>query len=210
MKSLNIVIIFTLLISIFPTPSQANIELEVESKKNMQVPFENGIQLRKLDLQNKLFREKVEDHRADFKKAKEAFKNSTSDTRNIMRAEFRSKFYERFKFTYDKLSEFQEKVESRISVEENNGVDTAEATVKLEESKLFLVEVNRDVESLKSLMNERYAEEERDVKKEQAKVLVEKIKNGIKSSHIAIKESVKELRTAMSNGSEAEASLSTE
>lgn len=196
MKSLKYIAIITLLVSAFPFVSKANIGVESESKVQVNAPFENGIHLRKLDLQNKLWKEEIEEHKDRYQKAREAFKNSTSDTRNMMRAEFRMTFVERFTFAYTKLSEFQTRMDAKIEVEENAGVETEKSETKLEESKSFMVTIQADLQALKALLNERYAEDEKEAKKEEAKALVEKLKTNTKASHEALRESLKELRLA--------------
>ena len=206
MKSLKNILIYTILISISPSLANANIELQSGAEARIRTPSENRLDLRKLDLQKKLFREEVDERRNEFQEAREAFKNSTSDTRNIMRSEFRAKFAERFKFTLDKLSEFQTRADARLQTEANLGVDISKAKVKLEESKSFYAQINTDIESLKSLLEERYAEDERETKKEEARILIEKIKTGIKSSHEALKEVFQELRLAKSQSQETEVS----
>lgn len=196
MKSLKYIVIATFLLSAFPFVSKANIGLEAESKVQINAPFENAINLRKLDLQKKLWKEEIEEHKDRYQKAREAFKNASSDTRNMMRAEFRTTFVERFTFAYDKLSEFQTRMEAKIEAEQNTGIETEKSEIKLEESKSFMVTIQADLQSLKALLDERYAEDEREAKKEEAKALVEKLKMNIKASHGALRESLKELRLA--------------
>ncbi len=198
MKSFKYIFMTALLVSLFPGGVKANVgtNLEIGAEARVGAPFENGINLRRLDLQKKLSVEEVEERRAEFQEAREAFKNATVDTRNIMRSEFRAKFTERFKFTADKLSEFQTRMELRLETENNMGTDISKAKVKLEESKSFMVQIEKDIESLRALLEERYAEDEREAKKEEARKLVEAIKTGIKSSHLALKECVQELRLA--------------
>ncbi|MDQ5883497.1 MAG: hypothetical protein QG654_411 [Patescibacteria group bacterium] len=192
MKSLKYFFITALLITLFPSSSLANAELGAEAR--VGAPFENGINLRRLDLKNKLFKEEIEEKKAELEEAREAFKNASPETRNIMRSEFRAKFAERFKFTLEKITEFQTRVEVQIVIEKNKGTDVSKAEAKLEESKSFMSQIEDDIESLKALLSERYAEDEREAKKEEARILVEKIKTGIRSSHAALKESVRELR----------------
>ncbi len=196
MKSLKYIIVVTFLLSVFPFVSRANIELESESKLQINAPFENGIHLRRLDLQNKLWKEEIEEHKDRYQKAREAFRNSTSDTRNMMRTEFRMTFIERFTFVYNKLSEFQTRMEAKIEVEENAGVDIEKSEAKLEESKSLMVTIKADTDKLKALLNERYAEDEKEVKREEARTLVERLKTNIKASHEALRESLKEIRQA--------------
>ena len=206
MKSLKNILIYAILISISPSLANANIELQSGVEARISTPSENRLDLRKLDLQKKLFKEEIDERRNEFQEAREAFKNSASETRNIMRSEFRAKFIERFKFTLDKLFEFQTRTEVRLETERSLGTDVSKAKVKLDESKSFYAQINTDIESLKSLLEERYSEEERDEKKEEARILVEKIKAGIKSSHDALKEVFQELRLAKSQSQEAEVS----
>lgn len=201
MKKSNYFIVLLVAASFIPSGfANANINMGIEASTEVRIapPGESKLDLRRLDLQKRLFKEEVSEKRAEFQKSKEAFKNSTSDTRNIMRSEFRAKFAERFKFTIDKLSEFQTRTEAKIESEKNLGTDVSKANIKLEESKALSAQVSTDIESLKSLLEERYSENERDAKKREAKILVEKIKTDIKLSHEALKDVFKELRSASS------------
>ena len=194
MKKINYFIVILALVSFVPAEfAKANIGIETEAEVRVLTPNENPINLRRLDLQKKLFQEKMEDHRANFQKAREDFKNSTPDTRNIMRTEFRAKFVERFDFAVEKLSDFQNRMSAKIEKDQSTGVNVLNSKLKLEESISFMAEIKLDIEKLKSILSERYAEEEREAKKEEVKVLVEEIKTGIKSSHKALKESFVEL-----------------
>ena len=152
----------------------------------------------------------MEDHRADFQKAREDFKNSTPDTRNMMRTEFRTKFVERFDFAVEKLSDFQNRMSAKIEAESKAGFDVSDSKLKLGESVSFMAEIKLDIEKLKSLLGERYAEDEREAKKEEARVLVEKIKTEIKSSHMALRQSIVELNRAKAESIQVESSINTE
>ncbi|MEZ4103121.1 MAG: hypothetical protein R3B55_00940 [Candidatus Paceibacterota bacterium] len=199
MKKIKYGIILIIFVSFLPiNKTNANLEIGADAKAEVRIdsPRENTINLRRLDLNKRLFKEEVKEKVDAFQKARDAFKNSSSDNRNIMRSEFRAKFVERFKFTLDKLSEFQTKMSARIKSEENAGVDVSKSEVKLEESISFMAEIESDISKLKSLMDEKYSEDERSAKKEEAKVLVERIKTNLKSSHMALKESLRELHAA--------------
>lgn len=190
--------------------ANANIGLEASTEVRVSPPNENIINIRRLDLQKKLFKEKVENNRAEFARARENFQNATPDTRNIMRSEFRAKFLERFKFTIEKLSDFQTRMSARIENEASAGVDVSLAKIKLEESISLMAEIEMNIEKLKSVLEERYAEDEREAKKEEVKNLVEKIKSDIKSSHMALRESMSELVKAKTQNAQVETSIETE
>lgn len=202
MKSLQYIAIVIILLSVFPFTSRANVELGAESKIHVDAPFEDGIHLRRLDLQNKLWKEEIEEHRDKYQKARESFRNATSDTRNMMRTQFRMTFIERFAFAYTKLGEFQTRMEARIETVSDVGLDTSKSETKLEESQSFMVAIHADLEKLKALLDERYAEDEKEAKKEEARALVEKLKTNIRASHEALRESMKELHSVKIEASE--------
>ncbi len=209
MKSYTYITIFIVLAALFPATGKAMIELESEAKVNVEAKQEGGIHLRKLDLQKRLFQERVEDHRADFHKAREAYKNAGPETRNMMRADFRQKFINRFDFAYKKLGDFQARMDARITKEAGTDVDTSKAKMKLDESISVMASIQADIASLKDLLSERYTDEEREAKKEEVKKLVEELKADIKFSHNTLKESFKELRAAMEAKMNVEASINT-
>lgn len=184
----------------------ANVGLETRAEVRVTAPNEDIINLRRIDLQNKLFRERMEENRTNFQKAREDFKNSKPDNRNIMRSEFRAKFVERFSFAVEKLSDFQTRMSARIQKEQSMGVDVSKATIKLEESISFMAEIRIDIEKLKSILSERHAEQERETKREEVRILVEKIKTSIKASHMALRESIVELNKARSESNKVESS----
>jgi hypothetical protein len=200
MKSLKFILTFAILVSIFPFSLSAN--MGIETKARITPP--NNIDLRRLDLQNRLFRQEIDVRKSEFLKAREAFLSSTSDTRNIFRSEFRIKFVERFEFTLNKIEELQMAAQIKIDAETDNGWNTEASQLKLENSIELSAKANKNLENLKSLLSERYAEDERVSKKEQAKILVEQIKEEIKDSHLNLKESIKELRKSKSQETEIE------
>ncbi len=206
MKTFTKIIVFTFLISVFPSYAKADIEIVGQSETRTGVQFENmmenKINLRRLDLNKKLFKEEVADKREEFKNSREDFKNSSPETRNMLRADFRAKFTERFKFTSDKLMDFQTRVQTKINSEKSAGVNVEQAQIKLDQSISLNTEISADIESLKNLLEERYSEDERSAKKEKARILVENIKKNIKASHGFLKESMKELRLAISTKAE--------
>ena len=59
MKSLKNILIYAILISISPSLANANIELQSGVEARISTPSENRLDLRKLDLQKKLFKEEM-------------------------------------------------------------------------------------------------------------------------------------------------------
>lgn len=168
------------------------------------VEVEDNINNRRIELQKKLFKQEIEDRRSDFERIKEEYRelresdDANKEEREMKKKEFRAKFAERFKFTIEKLSEFQERMKTRLETESKAGIDVSKSEVKLNESISFMASIESDISSLKTLLDSDYTESEREVKKKEAKELVEKIKANIKASHAALKESLKELRIAKS------------
>lgn len=148
------------------------------------------------DLQNRLWKQEVEEKRSELQQAREAFKNASPENKKIMRNEFRAKFEERFKFTIERLTFLQNKLAERLTREKASGVDTTTAEQKLEESKSYNEKISKDVEALKTLLAKDYTEIERAAKIEEAKKIVESIKANIKSAHQKLKEAFMELKNS--------------
>ncbi|MEZ4210735.1 MAG: hypothetical protein R3B39_00315 [Candidatus Paceibacterota bacterium] len=207
MKKYKYLIVIALFFGLFPSQGNAEIGVRAESKVKVESSSESKIDLRKLDLQKRLFQENNKDERGEFMKAREAFMNASSETRNMLRNEFRGKFVARFEYAQKKLAEFQSRMDVKLEEEAKAGVDTTLAEAKLEESISFMAKIEADVSKLQSILNEKYSEEERAAKKEEVKKLVEDLKTNIKASHNALKESFKELRAAIKAKMEVETSV---
>lgn len=201
MKINNYIKVFIILAVLLPTGVKANVET-IPNEARVLGSDRPAIE-RVRDLQNKLWKQEIEDRRSEFQRAREEFKNAEPEQRKIMREEFRAKFAERFKFTIDRLVLLQTKLEERINSQPEN-IDTAAAKAKLEESKSYISKINSEIESLKTLLAKDYTETERSLKIEEAKKLVESIKSNIKSSHQKLKEAFLELKNAVVENNESE------
>lgn len=175
-------------------------EMEDEDRNDDRYERENKINvnmgLKRLDLQNKLFKKEMEDIRSEYKQAREEYMNARTESKTILKTEFRMKFVERFNFAYDKLSDFQTRMEARIKQEASAGVNTEKAQFKLDESLSFMAGIKANISSLKDLVSKEYSDSEKEAKKEEAKKLVDSLKADIKASHNALKEAFKELKSA--------------
>ncbi len=180
--------------------SDDNKEKKNEDKNDDKYERDNKINInmgiKRLDLQNKLFKKEMEDIRLEYKEARDQYMNAREESKTFLKTEFRMKFVERFNFAYEKLANFQTRMEARIKQEASAGVDTEKAQVKLDESVSFMADIKVNISSLKDLVSKEYSDSEKEAKKEEARKLVNALKADIKASHNALKEAFKELKSA--------------
>ncbi len=200
-KNIALLMLITFLLPSLSFAETNNISVEARANAKVESNIETKLNDRRIELQKRLFKEEVSDIRSEFQKAREEYKESSDsnkEEREMKKKEFRAKFAERFKFTLDKLSDFQKRMEIKLDAESKAGVDVSKSKIKLDESISFMSKIEADIASLKAILDKDYTEEQRDSKKKEAGDLVEKIKTNIKASHSTLKESLKELRIAKS------------
>lgn len=187
MKNIKLLPILLLsLVLISPINAKADNDLD-NRRPRIETP-------RKIQLNKQLLKGAVEDRRERLQEAREAYKNSEGEERNVLRREFRNRFLERFDFTITKMMDLSERLSMKLEEMNQEGKDTTEAESYLNETNSKLEEAKNKLESLREILNTEYSEEDGATKREEVKSLVEGIKEDIKSAHESMRKTLKAIK----------------